>query len=101
MKRYFLSAVLSLAGLFAAPQALAQVTLTASDVTETTATLTISGHTTAWYYKGNQSGATCTLVNANTSTADLASLTGGTSYTYKAYGDSRRGRGLRQRRRAD
>ena len=88
MKRYFLSAVLSLAGLFAAPQALAQVTLTASDVTETTATLTISGHTTAWYYKGNQSGATCTLVNANTSTADLASLTGGTSYTYKAYSDS-------------
>ena len=67
---------------------LAAVTLTASAVKETTATLTIANHTAAWWYKGSQDGATCTSVGASTTTADLADLTGGTSYTYKAYKDT-------------
>ncbi len=62
--------------------------LAASAVKETTATLTISNHTAAWWYKGDQSGAQCTSVAANTATANLTGLTGGTSYTYKAYSDS-------------
>ena len=61
-------------------------TLAASAVKETTATLTITGRTTAWWYQGNQAGAQCKSVAANTSTASLTGLTGGTSYTYKAYG---------------
>ena len=61
-------------------------TLAASAVKETTATLTITGRTTAWWYKGNQAGARCTSVAANTTTASLTGLTGGTSYIYKAYG---------------
>ena len=64
------------------------VTLSAGSVTATTARLTISGHAAAWWYKGSQSGATCTSVAINTATADLSSLSTGTSYTYKAYGNS-------------
>ena len=60
-------------------------TLAAASDTATTATLTISHHSGAWWYKGNQSGATCTPVAAGTSSASLSSLTAGTSYTYKAY----------------
>ena len=59
--------------------------LAASGVTTTTATLTLSDYNRAWWYKGNQSGATCTAVAAGTATASLASLTAGTSYTYTAY----------------
>ncbi len=64
------------------------VSLAASDVKETTATITISGHTAAWWYKGDQSGAQCTAVAANTTTASLTGLTGGADYTYKAYSDN-------------
>ncbi len=61
-------------------------TLAVSSITTTTATLTISDHSNiAWWYQGNQSGATCTSVAANTLTANLADLTVGTEYTYKAY----------------
>ena len=60
--------------------------LAASGVTATTATLTLSNHDGEWWYKGNQSGATCTAVAAGTASASLASLTAGTSYTYNAYG---------------
>ena len=59
--------------------------LTVSNVTETSATLTIVNHSTAWWYEGSQAVATCTSVSAGTSTAELSDLTGGTSYTYKAY----------------
>ena len=65
-----------------------EVGLAASAVKETTATLTISNHTAAWWYKGNQTNASCTSVAANTATADLTNLTGGTAYTYKAYSDN-------------
>ena len=59
--------------------------LTVSGVKETTATLTIANHTAVWWYKGSQSGATCTSVAANTTIVNLSGLTGDTSYTYKAY----------------
>ena len=64
------------------------VSLAASAVKETTATLTITGHTTAWWYQGNQGGAQCTSVAANTATASLSGLTGGADYTYKAYSNN-------------
>ncbi len=44
----------------------AAVTLSASDVEDDTATLTITNHADAWWYKGSQSGATCTKVTAGT-----------------------------------
>ena len=63
-------------------------TLTASAVTQTTATLTRSHFTGAWWYKGGQSGATCTARTSSQNTAALTGLTGGTAYTYKAYSNS-------------
>ena len=62
--------------------------LAPSDVKQSTATLTISNHTAAWYYKGNQSGAQCRAVSAGTTTANLSSLTGNRAHVYKAYADS-------------
>ena len=63
--------------------------LTASGIKQTTATLTISGHTGAWYYKRTTpSGGSCTLRSATQPTATLPSLSAGTAYTYKAYSDS-------------
>ena len=55
------------------------LTVTASDVpmlapsglNDTSATLTLSNRPNAWRYKGNQSGARCTSVAANTATASL------------------------------
>ena len=64
------------------------VSLAASDVRENTATLTISGHTAAWWYKGSQSNASCVSVAQNTASANLSGLTGGTDYTYKAYSNN-------------
>ena len=64
--------------------------LTASAITGTSATLTISGYTDAWYYKAT-SGPDTTCqgpVAAGTSSASLTGLTGGSSYTYSAYSDS-------------
>ena len=55
-------------------------TLTASDVGETTATLTISGHTQGWWYKGRAHP--CTAVPAGTTTVDLSDLTTATGYRY-------------------
>ena len=64
--------------------------LTASKVGDTTATLTIAGHSEAWYYKANAApDNTCQgPVNAGTKTKDLTSLSGNTTYTYEAYSDS-------------
>ena len=63
----------------------AAVTLAASEVSASGATLTIGNHIDAWWYEGDQSGATCTSVSAGTFTATLSSLDAGTSYVYKAY----------------
>ena len=57
----------------------------ASQVTATTAALSLSNWSAAWWYKGNQSGATCTSVAAGTTTVNLGSLTAGTPYTYTTY----------------
>ena len=66
------------------------LTLTASNVAATTATLTIVHHTDAWYYKATSGPHTSCQgpVTAGTSTASLTGLTSGTSYTYSAYSDS-------------
>ena len=65
-------------------------TLTASDVTYSTANLAISGHTGNWYYKQTApSAGSCSAdVSAATDTAPLRRLEPGTSYTYKAYSNS-------------
>ena len=64
--------------------------LTVSAITATTATLTIAGHSAAWYYQADTGpDATCQgPVAANTSTEGLTGLTAGTSYVYKAYSAS-------------
>ena len=65
-------------------------TLTATNISQTTATLTMKNHTGQWYYKYTvPSGDTsCTEVSAGTSTARLTGLTASTSYTFNAYSDS-------------
>ena len=65
------------------------ISLTASSVEATTATLTIANHSGNWYHKyTSPSGGTCSSSAVTGLTASLASLTEGTSYTYKAYSDS-------------
>ena len=61
-------------------------TLTASNKTQTGATLTIGGHSAGWWYKQTAPTAgTCTPRTAAQTTVTLTGLTAGTSYTYKAY----------------
>ena len=64
--------------------------LTASSVTTTTATLTLTGHTGAWRYKyTTPSGGTCSSeIASGTTTASLTSLDPGTTYTFTAYSDN-------------
>ena len=65
-------------------------TLTASAVTDTTATITIANHSGDWYHKHTTpSNGTCSsVVSSPTTTASLSSLSGNTDYTWKAYSDS-------------
>ncbi len=65
-------------------------TLTVSDVTATSATLTITGHTGQWWYKANTGpDSTCQgPVASGTSTESVTGLTANTTYTYKAYSAS-------------
>ena len=62
--------------------------LTASSITNNSATLTIDGHDGNWYYKANANPHTTCSAAQTGSTASLSSLTSGTEYTYKAYSDS-------------
>ncbi len=66
------------------------VTLAAGNVSAGGATLTLSGHTAAWHHKyTTPAGGRCSPeVPAGTASATLTDLRGGTSYTFKAYGDS-------------
>ena len=57
-------------------------TFSANSVTQKKATLSLSGYSGAWWYKGNQSGDACTPVAAGTRTVNLTGLTPGTAYTY-------------------
>ena len=69
-------------------EAVKSISLTASNLASTTAKLTLGGYREAWWYQGNQTGATCTSVAKGTTNVNLASLTASTSYTYKAYNAS-------------
>ena len=57
--------------------------LSASDITDNSATLTVSGHAGAWWRKGDQAGAVCARVSGTSD--DVDDLTPGTEYTYRAY----------------
>ena len=62
--------------------------VSASAITNTTAKLTITGHTGNWYVKKTSPGSgSCSSVITGTET-DLSSLNAGTSYTYTAYTNS-------------
>ena len=62
--------------------------LTTSNVTATSATLTLAGQDGSWYYKRQLvANASCSSEQTGT-TANLTGLTPGTSYTYAAYSDS-------------
>ena len=62
--------------------------LTATNVTNPSATLTIANHNGDWYYKANATPHTnCSSAQTGT-TASLSGLTSGTEYTYKAYSNS-------------
>ena len=62
--------------------------LTSSDVTATSATLTIANHSGDWHYRANEHPhAACSPAQTGTS-ASLTGLVPGTRYTYAAYGDS-------------
>ncbi len=61
--------------------------LTASNVTATTATLTIDGHSGDWWYKSATTGkTTCTSARA-ASSANVTGLTHNTTYAFTAYSD--------------
>ena len=64
--------------------------LTVSGVSATGATLTIDGHSAAWYYKADTAPHTTCQgpVTAGTKTKALTGLSANTSYTYTAYSDS-------------
>ena len=61
-------------------------TLTASNIEDTTATLTIGDHTDGWWFKGNAHP--CTAVTAGTAAVSIGGLTTVTRYEYGAYSDS-------------
>ena len=78
---------LGLLALLACPAAAsAQTSLTESNVTETGATLTLTGHSDWWHWKRMSPTpvSNCTAVTTG-STADLDGLTPGQAYTYHAY----------------
>ena len=77
------------ANLLAVASAFTTPGLSASNVTATTATLTIAGHTGNWYVKKTAptpAGACSSAISGTTH--DLTTLAAGTAYTYKAYSDA-------------
>ena len=63
-------------------------TLTASNVTDTTATLSIAGHTGAWYAKYTSPAVGTCSSAINEDATDLMSLIRNATYTFEAYSDS-------------
>ena len=63
-------------------------TLTAGSVTHNTATLTLANHSGNWWLKRTTPASTTCKSKGTTATESLSSLTGNTSYTYKAYSNS-------------
>ena len=66
----------------------AAVTLSASNIADTTATLTIAGHTGNWHYKANAAPDNTCKGPVSTTSKNLTGLTSGTSYIYQAFSDS-------------
>ena len=67
----------------------AAASLTESDVTHNSATLTIANYAGDWYYKANAAPhASCSSSAVSGTTKNLTNLSGNTNYTYKAYSDS-------------
>ena len=62
--------------------------LTAGSVTHNTATLTLANHPGNWWLKRTTPASTTCKSKGTTATESLSSLTGNTSYTYKAYSNS-------------
>ena len=62
--------------------------LLVGDITSTTATLTIGGHTGAWWVKRTSPADANCKSKGTTATENLTSLTPGRSYTYTAYSDA-------------
>ena len=76
------------ANLLATADAFTTLQLTASSITATTATLTLTGRTGNWWLKQTTpSSVTCTAGETDFSHA-LSTLTASTDYTYTAYSDS-------------
>ena len=62
--------------------------ITISNITQTTATLTIANLSSSWYYKyTTPNGGTCSSTAVTGTSVVLSSLSSNTSYTYKAYSD--------------
>ena len=78
------------ANLLAIAGAFTPTSLGASSVSVTKATLTVTGDGAAWWYQRTTptGDSTCHSVAASTTTAALTGLSGGTSYTYRAYNQS-------------
>ena len=64
------------------------VSFTASDVTATGATLTLTGRTNDWHYRAISGPHTACSSGVSTTTTTLTGLPSGTTYTYAAYSDS-------------
>ena len=65
------------------------VSLTATNVTTNSATLTIANRSSDWHYKANAAPhATCQGPVTGSTSTSLTNLTTGATYTYKAYSDS-------------
>ena len=63
--------------------------LTASAITTTGATLTLTGHTGNWYYQYTApTGGTCSSNAVTGNSTTVSDLTANTSYTFKAYSDA-------------
>ena len=61
--------------------------LTASNVRDDTATLTLAGHSGNWHYRANRAPHASCSTAQNGTTASLTGLSPATSYTYSAYSD--------------
>ena len=64
----------------------ADESLTAGSITHEAVKLTLANHPGNWYYK--EANGTCSTDAVSTTSVDLDSLAGNTSYTYSAYSDS-------------
>lgn len=60
--------------------------LSATSITPSTATLTLTGHAGSWWFEGGKDGATGTCTAS--SGASLSGLDSASNYTYRAYSDS-------------